>query len=102
MQDFFRTKENVTAVEVKGEMMRDFVIIKDHCPFCPKWEVVKVLTGADIDLIDVRSGDPRIHALSSQIGRLTRERIPIGVVKGHLVNLTRDFYWMMRMLTEEI
>jgi len=78
------------------------VIIKDHCPFCPKFMVAKVLSGADIDMVDVRSGDPRIHALSRQIGRLTRERIPIGVIKGHLINLTRDFYWMMRMLTEEI
>jgi len=81
--------------------MRDFIIIKDHCPFCPKIEVAKVLSSIDIDLVDIRSGDPRIRALSQQIGRLTRERIPIGVVKGHLINSTRDFYWMVRLFKSE-
>ena len=85
-------------------MMRDFVIIKDHCPFCPKFMVAKVLTGADIDIIDIRSGDPRIHAMSQQLGKLTRENLPIGVIKGHLINFARDFYWMVRLLrtSEEI
>lgn len=76
--------------------MKDFIIIKDHCPYCPKIMIAKVLSGAKMDLLDARSGSLRIKALQGQI-RIARENIPIGEIKGHLINYSRDIYYMIRL-----
>ncbi|HDH44850.1 MAG TPA: hypothetical protein ENG66_05605 [Thermococcus sp.] len=80
--------------------MKDFVIVRLGCPFCGRWEIAKVLTQADIDLVDARSGDPRVKVMEFSIGKLTKENIPIGVVKGHVVNYVRDLTFMCHLLKD--
>ncbi len=75
--------------------MKDFIMIKDHCSYCPKIMIAKVLSGARIDLLDVRSGSLRIKALQKQIN-IAKENIPIGKFMGHLINFARDIFSMFR------
>jgi len=76
--------------------MKDFIIVKDHCPYCPKIMISKVLSGAKIDLLDARSGSLRIKALQRQV-RIARENIPIGQIKRHLINYSRDIRYMVKL-----
>ena len=77
-------------------MVRDFIIVMDGCAFCPEIKMAKVLSQANIDLIDIHSGDLRVAAMERQYGKMVRSHIPIGMVNGHLINHTRDAQWMMK------
>ena len=82
-------------------MVKDFIITKEFCDFCPNWEIAKVLTQADIEIIDVNSGDPRVKSLEKQLGALTTENLPNGIIKGHFVNFARNSIFMYILLGGE-
>jgi len=57
------------------------------------------LSGADIDIIEYGSGDPRIEVLEKFLGRkLLPEECPSGIIQGHFVNASRDFVFMYHLL----
>jgi len=85
------------VVKVPEVRVKNFVIVQEFCNYCPYLTIGKVLAQADIDLIDVKSGDPRIKALESQMGRMTKSKIPIGIVDGYLINYSRDSQFMYKL-----
>jgi len=80
--------------------LKSFLITMDFCLFCPEWKIAKVLAQADIDMLDIKSGDTRVKIMERHLGRMTRENIPLGIVKNTFFNSSRDLQYMYILLKE--
>jgi len=82
-------------------MVRDFIVVHLHCEFCARIYIAAALTQADIDLIDIHSGDPRIKIIEKLFsgGDIY---VPTGIVKNTVLNSSRDVHFMYALFGGEI
>ncbi len=81
--------------------MRNFLVIRKYCPYCTVWKFIKVLTRLNVDLLYHDSGDLRIKSMHKQLGRITFEKIPLGVINNKLISSSRDFNHMLAIFKRE-
>lgn len=78
-------------------MVKNFIILEDFCDFCPENAVAIILSGADIDMVDVHLGDPRAESLKKQMKeRFGKFVVPTGIYYNMLINYSRDTGYMYR------
>ena len=75
--------------------MRNFIITKIICNYCPNWKIAKVLARRfDIELVHVHSGDPRIKLFEP----ISYEKIPMGIIYDRIVGSSLSITFMISFL----
>jgi hypothetical protein len=86
-------------------MVKDFVILTDKpseaCTFCLTVLQAIRLNNADIDIVWYGEGDEREKLISSLLGeKLRPDHCPVGILKGHLFNASRDILYMIEFFKD--
>jgi len=82
-------------------MVKDFIVTQLFCNFCPRIKMAAVLAQADIDILDIHSGDPRVKIIK-RLFEGGKIYVPTGIVKNTIIHSSRDTHFMYALFGGEI